>query len=170
MRTPSGLYRTTPIVYKCELDHCPQCEQELIEMNYLNGLKTVQTMSQVSTIAYRPKRCSDTNCASSEVSWPSATWQQLAPKHSIYGYDVIAQIGWERQKGRRHFEAIYTNLTGRIQISESQVRHLYHQRYLPLLACHERQHLAELEVLAQRSGLLVNLGGLMPGGGGAQVW
>ncbi|MFH1632587.1 MAG: hypothetical protein ABIG63_01050 [Chloroflexota bacterium] len=140
MRTPSRLYRTTPLIYKCELSHCPQCKQELVEMNYLNGLKTVQTMSQVSTIAYRPKRCTEPGCTSSEVRWPSATWQQIAPKYSIYGYDVIAQIGWERQKGRVHFETIYKNLSERIQIRDSQVRHLYHQRYLPLLACHTCTH------------------------------
>lgn len=170
MRTPSGLYRTTPIVYKCELSHCPQCEQKLVEMKYLNGLKTVQTMSQVSTIAYRPKGCMEPGCAGSEVRWPSATWQQIAPKYSIYGYDVITQIGWERQKGRAHFEAIYTSLSERIQISESQVRHLYHQRYLPLLACHERQHFGELEALAQRSGLVLSLDGMMPEGGEPQLW
>ena len=139
-------------------------------MKYLNGLKTVQTMSQVSTIAYRPKRCTEPGCASSEVRWPSAAWQQIAPKYSIYGYDVIAQIGWERRKGRMHFEAIYTNLSERIQISESQVRHLYHQRYLPLLACHERQHFGELEVLAQQSGLVLSLDGMMPEGGEPQLW
>jgi hypothetical protein len=50
MRTPSGLYRTTPTVYpSCELKQCPQCEQELEEKSYLNGLKTVQMMSQVAT-------------------------------------------------------------------------------------------------------------------------
>jgi len=139
-------------------------------MKYLNGLKTVQTMSQVSTIAYRPKRCTEPGCTSSEVRWPSATWQQIAPKYSIYGYDVIAQIGWERQKSRVHFEAIYTNLSERIQISESQVRYLYHQRYLPLLACHERQHFSELEALAQRCGLLLTMDGLMPEGGEPQLW
>jgi hypothetical protein len=139
-------------------------------MSYLNGLKTVQTMSQVTTIAYRPKRCIGARCASSEVRWPSATWQQIAPKYSIYGYDVIAQIGWERQKGRMHFDAIYANLSGRIQISASQVRHLYQQRYLPLLACHERGHYAELEVLARQSGLLLSLDGLMPEGGEPQLW
>ncbi|MEW5873101.1 MAG: transposase [Chloroflexota bacterium] len=170
MRTPSGLYRKTPIIYKCELDNCPQCGQELVEMSYLNGLKTVQTMSQVTTIAYRPKRCVGASCASSEVRWPSATWQQIAPKYSIYGYDVIAQIGWERQKGRMHYDAIYAHLSGRIQISASQVRHLYQQRYLPLLDCHERGHYAELEVLARQSGLLLSLDGLMPEGGEPQLW
>ena len=103
MRTPSGLYQTTPTIYECEFKECPQCGHELVEMSYLNGLKTVQMMSQVKTIAYRPKRCSNADCASVDVSLPSASWQGVAPKFSIYGYDVIGQIGWERQKGRATF-------------------------------------------------------------------
>ena len=85
MRTPSGLYRTTPTVYGCELNQCPQCEQELVEMSYLNGLKTIQMMSQVKTIAYRPKRCINEGCANAQVSMTSASWQGIAPKYSIYG-------------------------------------------------------------------------------------
>ena len=52
MRTPSGLYQTTPTIYECEFNHCPQCEHELEEMSYLNGLKTVQMMTQASTTSY----------------------------------------------------------------------------------------------------------------------
>lgn len=169
MRTPSGLYRTTPTIYECELKKCLQCGHELVEVNYLNGLKTVQMMSQVSTIAYRPKRCSNVACGS-QVNWPSASWQHIAPKYSTYGYDVIAEIGWNRQKGRRNFGMIYANLSGQVRISESQVRHLYHQRYLPLLACHEREHLSELETLGREKGLLLGLDGLMPAGGEPQLW
>jgi hypothetical protein len=139
MRTPSGLYRTTPTIYGCELSHCPQCGHELVEMSYLNGLKTVQMMNEVSTIAYRPKRCLNADC-NVKVSWPCASWQRIAPKYSIFGYDVIAQIGWERQNARMDFGMIYAGLSGRIQISESQVRYLYQQRYLPLLACHTCTH------------------------------
>ena len=170
MRTPSGLYQTTPTIYECEFKQCPQCEHELVEMSYLNGLKTIQMMSQVKTIAYRPKRCINEGCANAQVSMTSASWQGIAPKYSIYGYDVIAQIGWERQKGRATFGMIYANLSGQIQIGASQVRYLYQQRYLPLLACHERQHLKELEVLGREKGLLLSLDGLMPEGGEPQLW
>lgn len=170
MRTPSGLYRTMPTIYTCEMSECSQCGQELVEMSYLNGLKTVQKMNEVSTIAYRPKRCLNTACEGTKISWPCASWQSIAPKYSIFGYDVIAQIGWERQKGRMDFGALHANLSGRIQISESQVRYLYQQRYLPLLACHERQHLSELEALGRQGGLLLGLDGLMPEGGEPQLW
>jgi len=170
MRTPSQLYRTTPTIYTSELKDCPQCGHKLVEMNYLSGLKTVQTMAQALTIAYRPKRCPNLGCASQGSVWPSASWQGVAPKYSIYGYDVIAQIGWERQKGKAHFEAIHTHLRERMPISESQVRYLYHQRYLPLLACHERGHRSELEELGRQGGLVLSADGLMPEGGEAQLW
>jgi len=139
-------------------------------MNYLSGLKTVQMMTQAMTIAYRPKRCPNLECASQGSAWPSASWQGIAPKYSIYGYDVIGQIGWERQKGKAHFEAIHARLRERMPISESQVRYMYYQRYLPLLACHERRHMSELEELGRQGGLVLSADGLMPEGGEAQLW
>jgi len=170
MRTPSGLYRTTPTIYKSEMKDCPQCGHELVEMHYLSGLKTVQTMTEATTIAYCPKRCANPACASQGSVWVSARWQGVAPKYSIYGYDVLGQIGWERQKGKSHFEAIHARLRERMPISESQVRYMYQQRYLPLLACHERGHLSELEELGRQGGLVLSMDGLMPEGGEAQLW
>jgi hypothetical protein len=139
-------------------------------MNYVSGLKTVQTMTEAITIAYRPKRCPNPECASQGASWGLARWQGIAPKYSIYGYDVLGQIGWERQKGRAHFEAIHTRLRERLPISASQVCYMYHQRYLPLLACHERGHLSELAELGRQGGLVLSMDGLMPEGGEAQLW
>jgi hypothetical protein len=57
-----------------------------------------------------------------------------------------------------------------VQISEAEVRHLYYERYLPLLACHERQYLAQLRVTAAEAGLLLSLDGLAPEGGEPQLW
>jgi hypothetical protein len=170
MRTLSKLYPTKPTIYTSEVEDCPECGQSLKKVNYWNGLKTVQTMGEALTIAYRPKRCVTVGCQGQEVLWPSASWQRVAPKYSIYGYDVIAQIGWERQKGEAHFETIHSHLRERMWISESQVRYLYNQSYLALLACHEREHLRELEILARQGGLLLDLDGLMPEGGEAQLW
>jgi len=113
------------------VENCPECGQQLKKLNYWSGVKTVQTMGEVLTIAYRPKRCVTVGCQGQEVLWPSASWQRVAPKYSLYGYDVIAQIGWERQKGQAHFETIYSHLRERMWISESQVRYLYHQSIWP---------------------------------------
>jgi hypothetical protein len=160
---------TTPTIYSCELTTCPQCHQPLVDLPYVNGRKTIQTMTDVMTIAYRPKHCANPECTE-RTTWPAATWQHLAPKGGTYGYDVIAQLGWERQRGRLRFADVRTRLTPAVQISESQVRYLYHAHYLPLLACHERKYLAALTALAQTTGLILGLDGLMPEGGEPQLW
>jgi hypothetical protein len=170
MRAPKALYRTAPIIFTCELMDCPYCEGSLRALDYINGRKTIQTMQEVLSVAYRPKACVEKGCRAAARPLPSAGWQQLAPKYGTYGYDVIAQIGWERQIGRAPFELIHARLRQRVQLGESTVRYLYHQKYLPLLACHERQHLPALRELAQTSGLLLSLDGLMPEGGEPQLW
>ena len=100
----------------------------------------------------------------------AAAWQHLAPRYSVYGYDVIAQIGWVRQEQRQPFIEIHADLNGRMPISEAEVRYLYHQQYLPLLACLERQQLARLSAVAAQTGLLLSLDGLAPEGGEPQLW
>ena len=178
MKTPKGLYRTTPSVYACELEHCPHCDGPLENANYLKGRKTIQTMRGVQSIAYRPKLCARARCAARSIALPSAGWQRLAPKGCTYGYDVIATLGWHsgqftgagRQHGQLSFAALHARLQPTLRISETHVRHVYHHTYLPLLACHERQHLSELQALAQSGGLLLGLDGLMPEGGEPQLW
>lgn len=169
MRTPRELYPKKPIVYTCELSRCPECQGRL-NVVYTSGAKTVQTMAGVLTIAHQPRYCPDSDCARYHVHCKSAQWQQVAPCHCTYGYDVIAQIGWLRQTHYQRYEAIHEALQPRLQISESEVRHLYHDRYLPLLACHERQHLAQLRAVSEQTGLVLSLDGLCPEGGEPQLW
>jgi hypothetical protein len=68
------------------------------------------------------------------------------------------------------FEAIHEALQPRLQICESEVRLLYHERYLPLLACHERQYLEELRAVSEQTGLILSTDGLAPEGGEPQLW
>lgn len=170
MRTAKDFPRLTPTVYTCELEGCPHCEGPLAEAKHLTGLKTVQTLTGVARVAYRPKVCVREACSAAGLALPSATWARVAPKYGTYGFDVIAQIGWSRQKEHAWFEKIQAQLAPRIQISESQVRYVYHQKYLPLIACQERQHLAELQTLARRRGLILGLDGWVVEGGEPQLW
>lgn len=169
MRTRRELYPKKPIVYTCELDTCPRCGERL-EVAYVSGSKTVQTMTDVLTIAQRTKRCVGSECASQRHIWKSAGWQQIAPYYCTYGYDVIARIGWERQVGKASFEALHASLASRFPISEAQVRYLYQSKYLPLLACHERQEWGRLQAVAEQVGLVLSLDGLAPEGGEPQLW
>ena len=170
MKTPQALERTAPTVYTCELATCPRCGGPLALWPYQSGRKTVQTLTAVQTIAQRPKRCADPQCPGRPQVWKSAQWLQIAPWYGTYGYDVIAQIGWQRQTQCARFAAIHRTLRAQVQISESQVRYLYHQQYLPLLACHERRQLAHLRQVADQVGLILTLDGLAPEGGEPQLW
>jgi hypothetical protein len=127
-------------------------------------------MRGVLAIAHLPKRCTDPGCAGYPVKWKSAYWQQIAPQSCTYGYDVIAQVGWLRQTGKETFAAIQVSLAHRMQISETQVRYLYHERYLPLLACQERRSWDQLRAAEAQTGLILSLDGLAPEGGEPQLW
>jgi len=169
MRTPRELYSEKKTVYEFEMDECIQCGQPLRTL-YTSGWKTVQTMKEVVTIAQRLKRCQDENCSRQGEPLKSARWQQIAPLGCSYGYDVIAQIGWQKQVQRQTFSEVHFDLQSTVQISESQVRAIYNYRYLPLLACYERQHMEKLKTMAASEGLWLSLDGLAPAGGEAQLW
>ncbi len=102
-------------------------------------------MEERLRIAQRAKHCVNPDCALYAGAWGSVKWRQIAPVSCSYGYDVIAQIGWQRQTLQRPFAVIHEDLQSQMGICELQVRGLYHYRYLPLLACHERQQLGTFE-------------------------
>lgn len=170
MRTAKELSPLTSTVYVCELEYCPRCHCPLSRCDYRSGDKTVQKLNGVHRILYQPKCCVNPDCEEFRTSLRSAEWLQIAPLGGTYGYDVIAMIGWQRQEFCRTFEELYVDMRKRVAISESQVRYLYHHHYLPLLACHERQHVEQLKEVSRRTGLLVSLDGLAPEGGEAQLW
>jgi hypothetical protein len=142
----------------------------LSRCNYRSGAKTVQTLDTVSHILYQPRFCANQACEAFRQAVGSSEWVSVAPRGGTYGYDVIATIGWRRQQECRTFEEVHRVLQSQVVISEAQVRYLYHQQYLPLLACHERQHIESLRSVSEQRGLLLTLDGLAPEGGEAQLW
>ena len=137
MRTAKNLEVDRSVVYECELLKCATCNCPLSKCNYRSGRKVVQSLDEVLAISYQPYRCMNPECANYGNSLRSARWLQLAPLHCTYTFDVIDQIGWLRQSARLPFDDIHAQLASQVLISESEVRHLYYHRYLPLLACHE---------------------------------
>jgi Transposase, Mutator family len=171
MRTPKQLYAHERRIYHPELLTCPHCGDLLVPCNYLAWDKTVQLLDRVLSVASRPGRCPHPTCAGSRLRLLSAGGQRLAPAGSTYGYDVVVHIGWWRQESRATYREIHAALASRVDISESHVGYLYQQVYLPLLACHERQHRDRLaQIATQQGGLIVALDGLAPQGGEPQIW
>ena len=171
MRTPKRLYAQQRLIYQPELLTCPHCGDLLVLCNYLAWNKTVQTLDRVLSVASRPGRCPNETCAGARLRLLSAEAQRLALPHSTYGYDVLVRIGWWRDQHHATYREIHTELASQVRISESHVRYLYQQLYLPLLACHERQHRDYLAQIAQQQGgLIIALDGLAPQGGEPQIW
>jgi Transposase, Mutator family len=171
MRTPKPLYAQERMIYQPELLTCPHCGALLVMYNYFTWDKTVQTLDRVLSVASRPGRCPHAACPGSRLRLLSAQGQRLALPGSTYGYDVLVRIGWWRQEYRATYREIHIELAAQVRISESHVRYLYQQVYLPLLACHERQHQDHLAQIAkQQGGLIIALDGLAPQGGEPQIW
>src|SRR5215831_1298001 len=171
MRTPKQLYVHERMIYQPELLTCPHCGDLLVMCNYLAWDKTVQMLDRFLSVASRPGRCPHAACGGSRLRLLSAEGQRIAPAGSTYGYDVVVHIGWWRQEARATYREIHAALASQVRISESHVGYLYQQVYLPLLACHERQHRAHLaQIATQQGGLIVALDGLAPQGGEPQIW
>src|SRR5919204_2134610 len=171
MRTPKPLYAHERMIYHPELLTCPHCGALLVTCNYLAWDKTVQRLDRVLSVASRPGHCPHATCVGSRLRLLSAEGQRLAPAGSTYGYDVVVRIAWWRQEHHATYREIHAALASRVCISVSHVGYLYQQVYLPLLACHERQHRERLARIAvQQGGLIVALDGLAPQGGEPQIW
>ena len=170
MRTPKSLYAQHRTIYQPELLTCPHCGDLLALCNYLAWDKTVQTLHGVLSIGSRPGCCRHVTCAGAGLRLVSAEAQGIALPGSTYGYDVLVRIGWWRQQYHATYREIHAELATRVHISASPVRHLSQQVYLPLLACHERQHRDRLaKVAEQHGGLIIALDGLAPQAGEPQI-
>jgi hypothetical protein len=159
------------MIYQPEFLTCPHCGDLLVPCNYLAWDKTVQRLDRVLSVASRPGRCPRATCIGSRLRLLSAAGQRIAPAGSTYGYDVVVRIGWLRQEFRATYREIHADLASQVRISASHVGYLYQQVYLPLLACHERQHRGRLaQIATQQGGVIVALDGLAPQGGEPQIW
>ena len=154
MRTPKPLYAQERIIYQPELLTCPHCGDLLVMCNYLAWDKTVQMLDRVLSVASRPGRCPHATCVGSRMRLLSAEGQRIALPGSTYGYDVLVRIGWWRQEYHATYREIHAELASQVRISASHVGYLYQQVYLPLLACHERQHRDRLAQVAKAAGRL----------------
>jgi len=171
MTTAKVLYPTERRIYHPELLTCPHCGTPTALLNYLTSDKIVQTLTTPLALAIRPSHCPDPACPGFALRLRSITAQHLALPGCTYGFDVVARLGWLRQHQHLTFAQVHAALTPAVHISETHVRTLYQEAYLPLLAASTRAHHAAVTQLAdQHGGLLLALDGLAPVGGEPQLW
>jgi hypothetical protein len=158
-------------IYNSETKVCPHCEMALRARRYYQWRKTVQQLEGAVYVASRAKECVNPECAYQGQAYSSAAAQMVTVPECTYGLDVIAQIGWWRDREHLNRQQIHSHLEERgVQISERQVDHLY-ARYQVLMGCAERLERERVEeVVKERGGLIVSLDGLEPEGASEQLW
>jgi len=158
-------------IYAPELKTCPTCGGELRPQSYYQWRKTVQHLDRVVYVANQARTCENDACDQAGKRVQSAAAQAVTVPGCTYGLDIIAQIGWWRD--REHLtrqEAHQRVLEKGVQISEREVDNLY-SHYQVLLACTlSGKQEALAQAVAQRGGLIIGLDGLAPEGASEQLW
>lgn len=158
-------------IYKPAIETCPHCGEALRARRHYQWRKTVQQLDGAVYVASEAKACVNPACEQQGQPYTSLAAQMVTVPECTYGLDIIAQIGWWRDREPLNREQIHRWLRARGgQISERQVDHRY-ARYRVLLASAERLEPEALEqVVAERGGLIIGLDGLEPEGASEQLW
>ena len=158
-------------VYKPEIEICPHCREPLQERSYYQWRKTVQQLDGAVYVASRARECVNAECAHHGKPYFSATAQMVTVPKCTYGLDVIAQVGWYRDREHLNREQIHARLESYgVQLCERQVDHLY-ARYQVLCGCAARLNKEQLVKIADKQGgLLISIDGLAPEGTAEQLW
>ena len=158
-------------IYEPEIEICPHCKEPLRNRSYYQWRKTVQQLEGTVYVASRAKECVNPECDYEGEPYFSAAAQMVTVPECTYGLDVIAQVGWWRDREHLNREQIHESLERQgIQLCERQVDHLY-ARYQVLLGCTSRLDREELvKVAEERGGLRISLDGLAPEGASEQLW
>ena len=158
-------------IYNPEIKVCPHCSEFLRARRNYRWRKTVQHLDRVVYVISQTRECANPACEHCGQRYDSAAAQMVTVPECTYGLDIIAQIGWWRDREHLNREQIHARLRDAgVQISERQVDHLY-ARYQVLLGCAERLKIEQLqEIVEERGGLIISLDGLDPEGASEQLW
>lgn len=151
---------------------CPYCGGALKSTHNLHIDKIVQTLTGRVNVRAYGYRCSNPACPHPEARYHAGKEVlRLSLPFGTYGLDVLAFIGWQREREHRQSVEIQALLHERgIAISERHVGRLYRQ-YLALLAGLTDSIAVTLqETEAKYGGVIWALDGLQPDQDGTQLY
>lgn len=170
-RKPKNLVVNKRIIYKCELENCLTCGESLDLCRHYSWSKTVQQLDQVIHVASQPKECRNPKCCDFGKRCVSAVAQTIALPSSTYGLDVLAQIGWWKDREHLSGTEIYQRLHGVVQIGRRQIDILTQQYRILMASAMQKQQENNLAVSVEEyGGLIISLDGLEPEGAQEQLW
>ena len=158
-------------IYRPESEVCRHCGQPLHDRGYYQWRKIVQQLDGPRYVASLATVCVNPACDQQAAIYTSAAAQMVTVPECTYGLDVIAQIGWWRDREHLNRAQIHARLTAQgVQLCERQVDHLY-ARYQVLVGCAERLERQQLDAIVKdRGGLIIGLDRLEPEGASEQLW
>ena len=170
-KTAKHLDVETRHIYNPEFENCPHCGELLRTQRHYQWRKTIQRLDGVIYAVSQAKECANPACEHKGDVYKSAKAQMVSLPKCTYGLDVIAHIGWWRDREYLNRKQIHIRLVEKgIQICEREVDYLY-ARYQVLMGCVERMKIPRLrEVAQEQGGLIISLDGLDPEGASEQLW
>jgi hypothetical protein len=159
-------------IFKAELESCPACEEPLTSVgNSAHSIKTVQTFAGEFHVVAYSRLCDNPDCDQYRTHYHAVGHLQVALPGETYGLDVVAFIGWQRDREHRRFSEIKGLLNDKgIAINERSVGRLY-RLYQALIKGGWKKGQARLAQAQQEHGGLIVAGdGLKPEGCGGTLY
>lgn len=158
-------------IYTPESKICSECGEEIELQKHYRWRKIVQHMRGPVYVASRGGICVNVECKRLNEVVTSPLAEMVTIAGYTYGLDVIAQIGWWRDREHLDRKEIHSRLLFRgVKLSERQVDYLYNQ-YQILIACVGSQDKKNLDkIVEEHGGLKLSLDGLAPEGASEQLW
>lgn len=159
-------------IYKAELEACPTCGGGLSSVgNAAHSKKTVQTLAGEFYVVAYSRRCEKLGCEKKGHHYHAVGHLQMALPGESYGLDIVAYIGWQRDREQQRFAEIKKKLNQKgVSINERSVGRLY-RLYQALLKGgwkKVRERLAQTE--QEYGGLILTADGLKPNGCGGTLY
>jgi hypothetical protein len=147
--------------YRPTLTTCPQCGAPLCRRWTLwdKYLVTLDGRIHVFSVGYG---CSRARCSQAQIVHHSIEAEQLSPKGSSFGYDLIVQIGWWRFWDHRTLDEIATLLDAKhLPVSRRHILNLI-GNFLALLRAAQPAKIEAQRAYLKRHGLVISLDGMEP--------
>jgi hypothetical protein len=159
-------------IFRAELSNCLVCGEPLTSVgNVAHSAKTVQTFEGEFHVVAYSRLCDNPQCDKCGHHYHAVGHLRVALPYETYGLDIVAFIGWQRDRGQRRFSEITLMLNHEgIVINERSVGRLYRLYQALLKGCwkkvQERLEQAEQEY----GGLILAADGLQPDGCGGTLY
>jgi hypothetical protein len=159
-------------IFRAELSACPACGEPLTSVgNSAHSIKTVQTFEGEFHVVAYSRLCGNPTCAKQGTHYHAVGHLRVALPSETYGLDIVAFIGWQRDREQRRFSEIKRKLNEKgIAINERSVGRLY-RLYQALIKGGWKKVQERLAQAEQRhGGLILAADGLKPDGCGGTLY